>query len=149
MFAVEVIGDEEIILRRIPPPRIGMDSTKPRPNGGLRATSLRLSVKDGETGLSCTRLQQTSPQALLNDLASDKIDPADWLVCRIFLRDVRKLDLEVIHKPTDRDPGHCEILGTKGVLSFPNNKSQQLAKATRILTNEEVATMQAGCLLAD
>lgn len=100
----------------------------------------------------CTRLRQTSPKALLADLQNDRIDdPTGWFVCRMFVRDVRSLGLEVIHKPTDRDPGHCEIVG-KGesqTLAFPNKQSQRLAKTTRILTADEVATLKAGDVLTD
>ncbi len=56
MAAVEPIGDDEVILRRIPPselpPALKMDSTTPRPQGGRRANSVRLRTKDGEAGLS-------------------------------------------------------------------------------------------------
>ena len=151
MNAAEPIADAETILRRIPPSTPTMSSATARPEGGLRAASIRLSTKDGEVGLSCTRLLQTSPQSLLADLLNDSIDPAGWLVCRIFVRDVRSLGLEVIHKPTDRDPGHSEILGRdKGqTLAFPNTKNQRLAKKTRILTPEEVATLKAGDSLSD
>lgn len=49
-----------------------------------------------------------------------------------------------IHKPTDRDPGHCEIVGRSDqgcALAFPKAKSTKLAKETRILSDEEVATL--------
>lgn len=153
MNAVELIADDEIILRRIPPSTPQMNSTKerPQPEWGHRAVSCRLSTAPGEEGLSCTRLRQTSPKSLLADLLTDDIVPTDWLVCRIIVRDVRSLGLEVIHKPTDRDPGHCEIVGKDKakMLAFPNKKSQQLAKKTRILTTEEVAELKAGDTFVD
>jgi hypothetical protein len=153
MAAVEPIGDDEVILRRIPPselqPGLKMDSTSPRPQGGLRANSVRLRTKDGETGLSCTCMRLTSPRVHLDDLIHDDIDPTGWMVCRICVRDVRRLGLEVIHKPTERDPGHCEIVGKSeqgATLNYPNIKSSKLAKETRILTDEEVAKLKAGDL---
>lgn len=145
MASEEPIGDDEVILRRIPPSRLGMDSTKPLPNG-RRATSLHLATKPGEVGLSCSRLRQTSPRELLAELVGADIDPTGWMVCRIWVRDVRQLKLEVIHKPTARDNGHCEILGASGMLAFPNNQNSRLAKETRILTDDEVATLNAGDL---
>lgn len=153
MTTVEPIGDDEVILRRIPPsevrPGLKMDSSVLRPKGGYRATSVRLSTKPGEAGLSCTRLRRTSPQEQLAELTKDGIDPAGWMVCRILVRDVRRLGLDVVHKPTERDPGHCEILGPGGTMDFPNSKSSKLAKETRILTGEEVATLKAGDLPVD
>src|SRR2546430_275631 len=110
MNAVEPIADDEVILRRVPPSTSNVVSTKLCPQtGGLRATSIRMSTLPGEEGLSCTRLRQTSPQGLLADLLNDSVDPTGWHVCRVFVSEVRALGLEVIHKPTDRDPGHCEI----------------------------------------
>lgn len=152
MDAAELIGDDEVILRRVPPSTPDVVSTKAcPPTGRLRATSIRMSTFPGEEGLSCTRLRQTSPQELLADLRNDLVDPTGWYVCRMFVSEVRSLGLEVIHKPTDRDPGHCEILGKSQstTLAFPNNKSQSLAKRTRILTASEVVTLKAGDMLVD
>lgn len=150
---VEPIDDDEIIIRRIPPatstPSGRIESTYPRLEGGLRATSARLSTKPGEFGLSCSRLRQTSPRALLDDLWHDAIDPSGWKVCRLRVRDVRALGLEIIHKPTERDPGHSEIVAEGGVFEYPNNKSQKLAKKTRVLTDEEVVSWKAGDRPAD
>ena len=136
MNAAEPIADDEIILRRIPPSTLDVISTKPcSQTGGFRATSIRMSTLPGEQGLSCTRLSQTSPQKLVLDLLNDSVDPTGWHVCRVFVREVRSLGLEVIHKPTDRDPGHCEILGKdqRNTLSFPNNKSQKLVKVMPVV----------------
>lgn len=153
MTVAEPIADDEVILRRIPPSKLDHDSTSPRVGGGLRAASFRMATDErkGEEGLSCTRLLQTSPQMLLADLLSDSIDPTGWDVCRLFVRDVRALGLDVIHKPTDRDRGHCEIVGKdqNKALAFPNTKSQKLAKRTRILTAEEVAALKAGDTMVD
>ena len=145
MSEAEAIGSVEVILRRIPPSTIDLDSTKSRhPEPGYRATSPRLSTKPGEQGLSCSRLRQTSPQELLNQLSQDEIDPEGWLVCRIRVQDVLALGLEVIHVPIDgRDSGHCEIRGKNG-LDFPNAKSSKLARKSRILTAEEVSSLHAG-----
>ena len=100
MNAAEPIADDEVILRRIPPSKLGQGSTNPREGGGLRASSFRMTTDErkGEEGLSCTRLRQTSPQMLLADLLTDSIDPTGWDVCRLFVRDARALGLEVIHK---------------------------------------------------
>lgn len=94
-------------------------------------------------------MRLTSPRAHLDDLIQDGKDLAGWMVCRIFVRDIRRLGLEVIHKPTERDPGHCEIVGKSeqcGTMNYPNIKSSKLARETRILTDEEVAELKAGDL---
>lgn len=143
MEASERIADDEVILRRIPPSTLGMASTKELPNGDHRATSVRLSTKPDEQGLSCTRLKLTSPQQLLAQLEHDGIAQDGWFVCRMTVSDVRSLALEVIPFPTERDPGHCEIRSLDS-LAYPNTRNSKLAKKTRILTADEVATIRAG-----
>lgn len=134
------IEDDEVLLRRIPPSTDFCQSTVPRADGGLRATSARMSTLKGEDDLSCSRLQITSPRRLLDDLWNDGIDPAGWHVCRFLASDVRDLGLEITFTPTDRDPGHCSITAKDG-LAYPNNKAQKLARRTRILTEAEIATL--------
>lgn len=141
------ISDDETILRRIPPTD-EVPSTQPRPEGGLRATSARIKKKKGETGLSCSRLLQTSPRELLEQLRLDDMSPKGWMVCRIHVADVRALGLDVVYVPADRDPGHCEIRATAS-RSFSKSIPSILARKTRILTAEEVETLQAGDQLTE
>ncbi len=143
MDGSEPVEDDEVILRRIPPSTRDLASTTARPDGRLRATSVRLSRRDDEAGLSCSRLVLTSPTDLLNQLHEQEIDPAGWLVCRIFVKDVRDLGLDVMPKPMENDPGHCEIYAAD-FKPFPNKKAAKLAKKTRILMDEEVNRLKAG-----
>lgn len=142
---VQEISDVEIILRRIPPrPNCIID----RPGIGLTATSFAIQPRKSERGPSWTRLLQTRPQAHLDDLRVDGKSPEGWLVCRLHVRDVREFGLDVVHDPTDRDPGHCEIRPTPRQ-PFTGRVWSRLAKRTRILTAEEVASLQAGDRLSE
>ena len=143
---VETIDDDEVILRRIPPSDT-IESTMLREGGGLRATSARLSTRDDEEGLSCTRLRQTSPADLLSQLRLHGMSPETWMVCRLHVQEVRSLGLNVVHKPTDWDPGHCEVVNPNGKVT--SKLSSKLAKRSRILTDEEVARLLAGARLED
>lgn len=140
------ISRDEVLLRRIPNQP---DCVKDRPGIGLTATSYAIKNRRGEKGPSWTRLLQTSPRKLLDQLQLDGISPEGWLVCRIRVSDVRDFRLDVIHLPTEqRDPGHCEIRETL-TQSFSNGIWSKLAKRTRILTAEEVEKLQAGDQLAE
>ncbi|MCH8342751.1 MAG: hypothetical protein IH983_02060 [Planctomycetes bacterium] len=139
------ISDDEIILRRIPNQP---DCIKHRPGIGLTATSFAIRNLPGKKGSSWTRLVQTSPRKLLDQLQLDGISPKGWMVCRIRVSDVRDFRLDVIHLPTERDAGHCEIRETPRQ-SFSPAIWSKLARRTRILTAEEVETLQAGNQLAE
>lgn len=148
MDGTERVGDDEVILRRIPPSRPGIATTKKRPEGGFRATSMTLSTEEEEQGLSCSRLAITAPKGLLNQLTTQGIDQTDWTVCRIFVRDVRAIGLDVVPRPVDTDLGHCEIVDGDQK-PFPNAKKSKLALQTRILTDEEVEQINAGDVIDD
>ncbi len=139
------ISRDEVLLRRIPHQP---DCVKDRPGVGLTATSYAIKNRRGEKGSSWTRLVQTSPRKLLDQLQLDGISPEGWTVCRIRVSDVRDVRLDVIHLPTERDAGHCEIRETPRQ-SFSPGIWSKLAKKTRILSAEEVETLQAGDQLVD
>lgn len=148
MDGTEPIGDDEVLLRRIPPPTLNLASAVPRTEGGLRATSARLTIRDDEHGLSCSRLALTSPQTLLDSLLLQHIDPAGWMVCRVFAKDIRQLGLEIVPMPESWDPGHCQIVdGDLG--NYPNKKATKLAKKTRILASEEIQRILAEDTIED
>ena len=133
---VEEISSDEIILRRIPPPE--SENTQPRKEGGRRPNSQRLQLlKPDDPGLSCTRLKQTSPRQLLDQLLDQGKDPDGWMVCRLYVADVRELGLDVVHRPESGDPGHCHIHGTDKTL-FGRKTSRHLAKKARILRKDEI-----------
>lgn len=143
------IHDSEVVLRRVPPSG-SVDSVCPRPEGGMRATSAHLSIRHrrDEIGVSCSRLLMTSPSELLELLRKQGIDPVGWFVCRMFVSDIREAGLEVVCVDDDHDPGHCEIRGQGGV-EFPSKANKRLSKINRILTDDEVAILQAGDSIDD
>lgn len=69
------IGDDDVLIRRIPPSRPGFESITPRSDGGYRASSPMMATRDDEHSLSCSLLRLTPPARLLEDLRSDGIDP--------------------------------------------------------------------------
>jgi len=131
------IPDDEIILRRIPP-----GCAKRSEDGGRRPESDRLLPRGDEQGVSCNRLRLVSPQDLLNDLERQDMDPAGWMVAAISVGDVRDLGLEVVATPGPVD-GHCEIRPAEGQ-KFKQKPFRRLAKRCRILTDNEVAVLNAG-----
>lgn len=147
MSDVSAIEDAEVLLRRVRPSTPQQEFVAQCGDGSLRASSWAMRTQAGEHGLSCTRLLMTSPRALLEQLSDDS---TGWQVARFYARDVREAGLEVIHLPTDTDPGHCELRGPSRS-PYPNKKSQcqWLAKRTRILTDIEVQDLRSGDLVAD
>ncbi len=134
------IADEEVILKRV---RANDSHCIRQYRGGYRATSFAIRIPPGQEGSSCSRLQLTSPRTLLSLVTLQGKSPDDYLVCRIRVTEVRALNLDVLALPTDEDPGHCEIRKTVDQ-HYPASVWTRLAKTTRILTPEEVATLQAG-----
>lgn len=135
------IADEEVILKRV---RANDPHCIREYRGGYRATSFAIRIPPGQEGSSCSRLQITSPRTLLSLVTS----PDDYLICRMRVTDVRALNLEAHALPTAEDRGHCEIRQPANQ-HFPASVWSRLAKTTRILTPEEVATLQAGDELLD
>ncbi len=147
MTAEEIIDGDEIILRSIPPSAAGQDSITQCDDGSFRPASFRMCTKPSESGLSCTRLRQTSPQELLDQLILDGNSTVGWMVCWMRASDIRQIGLEVIYKPTNRDIGHREIRGenpTGGICDFPSKRNGKLAKIARILSDDVVANLRAG-----
>lgn len=136
----EAIQDDEIILHRIPPNSERGTYRQERGSGRVTATSFAFKLREGEEGISCTRIGQTSPQQLL-DLLPDELDPTGWGVCQIKVSEIRKLGLEVVHCPTDDDPGHCEIRPTPEK-PLNSGAASKLAKRTRMLSEKEISSGQ-------
>jgi len=129
---VEAIDSDELILRRIPPPLD--ENTKSRGDGYSRPISQRLQfLHKRDSGLSCSRLSQTTPRELLEQLRSQGKEPEGWGVCVIKVAQVRELGLDVIHKPERDDPGHCEIQG-----EFVRKTPKKLSAIARMLSETEV-----------
>ncbi len=129
---VKQIENSAIIMRRIPPPL--SQNTKSTPDGALRPTSQFLQKRDKkDSGISFTQLSITSPQSLLQQLDSQNIDRSGWGVCCLLVGDVRKLGLEVVHKPEGDDPGHCEIQG-----DIKRKTPKKLAEKALMLSDADI-----------
>jgi len=120
----EEIGDNEILLRRIPP-------GTPWLAEGPRITSANFGLKPGETGVSVSRESITSPSHLLA-LAEDS---TGYRVAAIKAGLVRGLGLEVVAKPTPEDPGHAEIVPRE--CNLRQRVRKKLARACRLLPEQE------------
>ncbi len=138
----ERIDDTEVLLRRVPPSSDDHRTIYERADGTFRATSWVMSTGKDEDDLSCSRLRLMTPRRLLEDLRNDDedIQPGEWYICRFLVSDVKDLGLEIAFTPTERDPGHCSISAQDG-LAYSKKKAQQLARRTRILTDEEIASL--------
>jgi len=146
MDHLSLIGDAEIILRRVPPSSPGHETiVELAGRGRHRATSSTLKEPRPGAGLSCSRLKVTAPRELLSQLAAQGIDPAGWLVAAWRCSAIRSLGLAIRSCPTELDAGHCEI-GDLQSGSFPSSKAIQskLARLSRILHSDEVARLIAG-----
>jgi hypothetical protein len=130
-------GDDDVLLRRVPPSSESFQTLDQRADGGFRAVSAVMSVSKDEEDLSCSLRRITSPRELLDNLRNDGIDPVGWHVCWFLVSDVKELGLSIAHTPTDRDPGHCSITSQDG-LAYPKNKAKKLARRTRILADHEL-----------
>lgn len=128
------LGETEVIIRRIPPSE-KMETVKQTNDGGLRPTSATLYLRDGETGLSCSRLSITSPVELLRQI--DESTASGWSVAMWVVKDIPR-DLEVVITPSDPpslDLGHCEIRPKPGV-KFSDKLASKLARKGRIVLPE-------------
>jgi len=133
------IGDDEVLLRRIPPSTEEVQTVTERVDSTLRATTWAMLTRRDETELSCSLLRITPPRKLLSELTHQGIDLTGWHVCRFLAFDVRAAGLEVEQTPTDRDPGHCSIFDINGESAgYPKKKARKLARRTHILTDEEI-----------
>jgi len=137
MLGTDQILDDEFLLRRLHPPEIAPESVVPRSDGGFRATSVRMRLREGEEGLSVTRAVLTSPRQLLNLLLLQNLSPAGWRVCRFTVEEVRSLGLMVRPDPLPEDAGHCLIVGTSEV-AYTKKMSSKLAEFTRVLSPQEI-----------
>ena len=137
---MEPVSGDEYIIRRIPPPRPSMDFITQKSDGLWRATSAALHRREGEMGLSCSRLAITSPKQLLAQINASVHD--GWEVCIWKVSDIPE-GLSVVitpSSPPELDPGHCEIRSQ----NFTDRLRSKLAKASVVLTHAQVETMRAG-----
>ena len=79
-----------------------------------------------------SRQRFTSPAQLLELAAAAGQDVSGWSVAAIRVANVRQLGLDVVSRPTDEDPGHCEIVPTEQQ-PFTDTIWSRLAKKTRVV----------------
>jgi len=108
--ASATISSDEVILKRLP---ARPHTVKQRPGIGLTATSYALGPRPGERFPSYSRQRITSPARLLELAAAAGQNVSGWSVAAIRVANVRQLGLDVVSRPTDEDPGHCEIVPTE------------------------------------
>ena len=117
-----------------------MDFITQKTDGLWRATSAALHRREGEIGLSCSRLAVTSPKQLLAQINASVHD--GWEVCIWKVSDIPE-GLSVVitpSSPPELDPGHCEIRSQ----NFTDRLRSKLAKASVVLTHAQVESMRAG-----
>lgn len=139
----EEISNDEFIIRRIPPsrPEIQLDYVTMKDGDRKRATSMALSLRTGENGLSCSRLTKTSPKQLLAQVGvstSDGWTVAIWKISEL------PIGLKVVITPStppDLDPGHCEI---RPIDTYTRKIQSNLAKASTILSVEDIESLKPG-----
>lgn len=98
--AIEPVGDEEIVYRRIP--------TKPEyfdPIVSPTPTPLAFRPREQDTtGLSVYRANYVSPQQVATNSRGAKFFVASLRVC-----DLRANGIDVVARPKPDEPGHAEI----------------------------------------
>lgn len=139
----EEIRNDEFIIRRIPPskPDLQLDYVTNKDEHRKRATSAAVALRPGERGLSCSRLQITSPKQLLAQVGVSIA--AGWNVAVWKISELPK-GLNVVltpSEPAEMDPGHCEI---RPIGDYTRAIQSKLAKASTILFTEEIESMKAG-----
>ena len=139
---MELVSDEEYIIRRVPPPKPNLDFIVKKSDSRFRATSASLHRRPGEMGLSCSRLSKTSPKQLLAQINVSSRD--GWEVCFWKVGDIPEGLMVVItpSQPPDSDPGHCEIRSK----DFTKKLVSKLAGASTILTEPEIDEMIPGSI---
>jgi hypothetical protein len=140
---MELVSKEEYIIRRVPPSSDKMIYSKVKadsPNARKRATSAALFRRQGELGLSCSRLSITSPIQLLSQVNLSFLD--GWEVSVWRVGDLPE-GLSVVITPSDPpelDRGHCEIRSP----DFSKRLLSKLAYASTILTLDQLVNIKAG-----
>jgi len=125
----------EVLLRRLPPDVPPESSIVQILDGTFRAVSGRMCPRPGEDGLSCSRAAITTPADLLALIG----DPPGWMVCEFPADALDGIGLALIPKPTPEDAGHC-IVVTKDGAPFGRSAQRKLARITRVLSPEKIAT---------
>lgn len=100
MNPTDPIDDSEILLRHIP-------AGDPWQATGPKITSANFRLRAGESGISVSRANLTTPEQLLQRLGRDPASGSR--VALINVREVRALGIAVVPVPLSDDSGHAEI----------------------------------------
>jgi hypothetical protein len=119
----EPIADYEIVYRLIPAATGFYDpSVDPRPSPlAFRPT------KHDTTGLSLLRAKYTDVEQ-----AGRGREGKQYYVAVLRAGDLRRLGMDVVPKPLEHDPGHCEI----AELTFANRKAMPFAEWQALLAEQ-------------
>jgi len=120
-----LIGDEEVILRHVPPGTLWQ-----APGPRISSANFRTRPERGETGVSVTQQRITSAERLVVIVGGDV--SAGSLVGAARVSDVRALGFEVVPDPVPDDPGHSEIRSAAASLD-DGPVRRRLANVFRIL----------------
>lgn len=116
MASPNVIGDHEIIYRRIPVSQGWYDPDKCE----VKPEAFKPLVQD-TTGLSVSRVKSSdNPDFLeVEEIAHGK-SPQGYYVASLLVSELRANGIDVVAKPTPDNPGHAEI----PTLVYENRKSE-------------------------
>ena len=119
----EPIADHEILYRRIPAASGFFDpSVDPRPSPlAFRPT------KNDTTGLSLSRAKYTALET-----AGRGREGKQYYVAVLRTGELRRLGMDVVPRPLEGDPGHCEI----AELTFANRKAMPFAEWQALLAEQ-------------
>jgi hypothetical protein len=110
---MDVIGNEEIILRHIPP-----GSTFQSPPD-FRISSFNFQLRAHESGISVSRAGITNPASLIARLG----DPdRGSRIAALSAGEIRAFGFEVVPVPIPEDPGHAEIRSGTADLNDRNTR---------------------------
>lgn len=114
---VQVIADTDFLYRRLAPGHIS-------PDGFVNSNAFKLNGHpDPEPSVSLARLMNVQ-EALADALARGP----EFKVGILSVRKLRASGFDAVHKPTDANPAHCQIIG-----NTQKSTCRQLAKLTNVL----------------
>lgn len=105
----EPISDDDYVIRRIEE----VPHLRPRPDGDRRISAAAFSASspaiDPEQGMSCN-------SQLIHARKADPLTlaPDAPVLARLSVRELRQLNLKVVHRPRPGDDSHCNVLDVKG-----------------------------------
>lgn len=123
-MAEDRIADDEFVIRHIPP---GTTWQAPGPPPRITSANCRLRSHLGETFLSVSRLQLTTPEQLLVRVGGD-VAAGSRVAC-VRVAELRSLGFEVLPDPLSDDSGHAGIYPTDRAAFTDKELVRRLAAA--------------------